>query len=328
MSLSYDEVFTFDNLFKAYKSAIKGVRWKTATKRFIYNDIILVNKLYNELKNRTYKTKGFKVFTICERGKMRTIKAVSLRERIVQKCLCNNYLCETLEKSFIYDNGACVKGKGITFAIKRIDTHLHRFYNHNKTNGYSLTIDLHHYFDTIDHDILLNKLGVVIKDLDLYNLLKMLITDFGTNKGLGLGSEISQICALFYLSKLDHFIKERLGEKYYLRYMDDFIIINKSKEKLENDLKLITIELNKLGLTTNGKTKITPLVKGFDFMKIKFRLLSSGKVIHKMETKKYQQIKHKIKTLKKKNVSMNNVRASYKGYFKRYNEYFKYKKIV
>lgn len=328
MALTYDQVFTYDNLFKAYKSAIKGVRWKTATKRFIYNDIMLVNKLYNELHTRTYKTNGFKVFTICERGKMRTIKAVSLRERIVQKCLCNNYLCGELEKGFIYDNGACVKGKGITFVIKRIDTHLRRFYNHNNTSGYSLTIDLHHYFDNINHKILLIKLKAKISDNDLYNLLKMLITDFKGDKGLGLGSEISQICALFYLSDLDHFIKERLREKYYLRYMDDFIIINGAKEKLEKDLTLITHYLNELGLETNGKTKITPLIKGFEFMKIKFRILASGKIIHKMGVKKYQQIKRKIRLLKAKGVALRNIYASYKGYFARYNEYFKFKKIM
>lgn len=313
----YDKLFTFDNLYNAYLKCRKGVRWKGSTQRFIHNDLIYVSKLYNELKERRYKTYGFHEFNIIERGKPRHIMALPMRERVVQKCLCDYYLNPLLSKSFIYDNGACVKNKGIDFTTKRLRKHLHSF---KDNNYYALTIDLHHYFDTINHTILINKLSKIILDKDILELSTHLINDFKGEQGLGLGSQISQISALFYLNDLDHYIKEVLHIKCYVRYMDDFCLLSRNKSELEKVRNIIVSKLNDLDLTINErKTKITKT--HFIFMKAKWYVLPNGKIIKKNTNNTFRRMKLKIK----KGVKIS---ASWIDYVSKFNNYFKLKRFL
>jgi hypothetical protein len=165
---------------------------------------------------------GFVEFSLRERGKTRHIKSVHISERVVQKSLCDNVLVPLLSHSLIHDNGASVKGKGVHFALRRLICHLSRFYRCNRTNGgYALLVDFKKFFDSVDHKILFALLGKKIKDPRARELTKNFITVFGDGKSLGLGSQVSQICAVFYPDRLDHYIKENLRIKYYGRYMDD-----------------------------------------------------------------------------------------------------------
>lgn len=313
--MTYDEVFTYEHLYICYKKCIKGVKWKTETQRFIGKDIQYLNKIYRSLKDRTYKSDRLKQFDIVERGKPRHIQAHTLKDRIVQKCLCDYYLTPLLSKSLIYDCGATLKGKGITFSQKRLDTHLHKFYRHYGNKGYCLSVDIHHYFDSISHKILLSKLRNEIEDDDIYNLMVHLIGLFKGDYGLGLGSQISQICSLWYVNELDHFIKEKLHIKYYGRYMDDFYLIHYSKDYLYFCLKEINRILHKYELTTNKRTRIHKLYNGFVFTKIKYILTQTGKVLHILTTKTFKAMKRKIKT----GIDVANILPSWTAYLKRFN---------
>jgi hypothetical protein len=159
--------------------------------------------------------RGFMEFTLRERGKIRHIKAVHIAERVVQKCLCNQVLVPLLSNGLIYDNGASVKGKGVHFAIKRLITHLAKFYrqNGNSNAGYALLIDFSKFFDNIDHEILFKMLDRDIQDERVLDLTKQFISVFGGGKSLGLGSQVSQIAAIYFPSKLDHFVKDCKGRK-------------------------------------------------------------------------------------------------------------------
>jgi len=320
--MNYYEVFTFKHLYISYKKCIKGVRWKIETQRFINRDLILLNKIYKSLQNKTYKSDPFKEFDIIERGKPRHISAHTLKDRVVQRCLCDYYLVPLLSKSLIYDCGATIKGKGILFSQNRVNTRLQQYFRQNMSNqGYCLTIDFHHYFDSISHKILLNKLSKIILDKDLFNLLSTLIHNFKGDSGLGLGSQISQILALWYINDLDHYIKEKLHCKFYGRYMDDLYIIHKDKIFLYNCLNKIKEFIKPLNLELNKKTKIHKLSNGFTFTKIRYILTNTNRVLRFITTKTFKSMKRKIRL----GININIILPSWIAYLSKFNCYLKLK---
>lgn len=118
--MAFNEVFTFNNLYNCAKECCKGVRWKTSTKNFELRLVEIVSKLYNDLYNGRYNTPKPHKFFISVRGKTREIWAPHIRERCLQKCLYKYCLYPLISKSLIYDNGACIKGKGTDFSINRL----------------------------------------------------------------------------------------------------------------------------------------------------------------------------------------------------------------
>ena len=149
---NYDAVFTFDNLYNAYKKCCLGVGWKASTQQYRANAIVNVYNTLRTLQAGKFKTKGFYEFPRVERGKLRQIKSVHISERVVQRCLCDNSLVPILSRSFIYDNGACMAGKGIHFAVNRLVCHLQRHFRKYGTNGYALVFDFSKFYDRILHD--------------------------------------------------------------------------------------------------------------------------------------------------------------------------------
>ena len=316
---SYDEVFTFDNLYSSYKMCCKGVGWKASTHKYKANDLLNVNIALKSLKNRTFKSKGFYEFDIVERGKPRHIQSVHISERVVQRCLCDYALVPLLRRTFIYDNGACLKNKGIDFALDRMNCHLQRYYRKYGTEGYALVFDFSKYFDNINHAKLIELLQQKVLDPAILRLLTNLITDFNGDKGLGLGSQISQICALYYPSKLDHYIKEKLKIKFYARYMDDGYLLHPDKGYLHYCLTKITEICNELGIKLNAKkTQIIKISKGINFLKTKFFLTNTGKVIRKPNRKGITKMRKKLKIFKEwldnGKISLSDIELSYKSW--------------
>ena len=138
---NYDNVFTISNLYQSYLQSRKNVGWKDSVQQYKANAIVNIHNTYKTMQARQFKSKGFYVFDLFERGKLRTIRSVSFKERVVQRCLCDYALTPILSRTFIYDNSASLKGKGINFAIERMTTHLHRFYRAYGANGYILQYD-------------------------------------------------------------------------------------------------------------------------------------------------------------------------------------------
>ncbi len=158
------------------------------------------------------------------------------------------------EKDFIYDSFANQKGKGMHLAIKRLEHFMRKvaprrqlaggnnndFSERTAMQGYALKADIRHYFDTVDHQILLEIIRRKIKDEDLIGLINIILNNHKTNhigKGMPLGNLTSQFFANVYLNELDKFVKHKLKVRYYLRYVDDFIILHKDKAVL-NGLKV------------------------------------------------------------------------------------------
>lgn len=275
---TFEEVFTFENLYKSYERCCKGVNWKTSTKNYRLRAMQNVAQTYIKLHNGTYKSKPFAKFTINERGKTRRILANHISDRVVQKCYCDYFLVPLYQSKLIYDNGACMKGKGLSFSVNRLKTHLQQYYRKNKANvGYILTYDFSKFFESIDHKTLLQMARKVIIDDRLYQLYEYFVNCFEGDKGLGLGSQISQVSALFYPNKIDHYIKEKLRIRFYARYMDDGYLISNSREELVKCRDEIVKLAKELKLRVNlTKTRIWKLEKGFMFLNRHWNLTETG----------------------------------------------------
>lgn len=292
---SFEEVFSFSNLYKSYKKCCLGVGWKASTQYYKSQALLNVNKAYNDVRKPGYKGKGFICFEATLRGKHRHIKSVHISERVIQRCFCDYCLVPLFKRHFIYDNSASLKGRGITFAIDRAKTHLIQYYREYGKEGYVLQFDISKFFESINHEYLISQIVPKLIDPRLFALLYRLIKMFG-DKGLGLGSQISQICALLFLNELDHLVKDKLGIKFYGRYQDDGYLFHPDKEYLKKALVEITSLCDKMGIKLNTKkTQIIHIKKGFTFLKIKFSLTDSGEVVMRPPSKSITSVRRKLK---------------------------------
>ena len=345
---NFDRIISYRSLYKAMRKARKGVDWKLSIQRYCADYLKNFFSYRGKLIKGKPITRGFVEFDITERGKKRHIRSVHFSERVAQQSLCNELLVPELSRHLIYDNGACLKNKGVIFAIKRLSVHLQKYYRLNGNEGYVLLIDFHGYFDNILHDPLIRDVEKYITEKETIDLLQSFITPFGYNfivkkgnvnfsknrgeysgKSLGLGSPISQACAVFYPNRIDHYAKEKLRCKFYGRYMDDIYIIDKDK----NHLAFILSEIEKLcsgyGTTINKKkTRIVKLSHGFSFLKTKFNLLPSGKVLKRIERASVVRMRRKLKKFKLMKdrgiMTMPEIKNSYqswRGYAKHKNTY-------
>ena len=294
-NINFEDVAGLDSLYKAAYASAKGVRWKASVQKYTLNLLFNINKTRKDLLKNKDIRKGFIEFDINERGKVRHIKSVHFSERVVQKSLCTNALYPVLTNGLINDNGASQKGKGTHFATNRLIKSLHKHYKRYGNNGYVLLLDFKSYFDNIDHKKLKEIYRKYFNDEKIINLANDFIDAFG-DMGLGLGSETSQISAVAYANTIDHYIKEKAKIKCYGRYMDDSHIVSNSKEFLENLLEELKVQFNEYGIKLNTKkTRIVKLKNGFTFLKTRFFLNDSGKVIRKPCRKSITVERRKLK---------------------------------
>lgn len=328
--LTYDEVFTYEHLFDAFKKSKKGVAWKGTVQSYDQHSISRVSKTYQDLKQRKVKTGHFFHFDIMERGKTRHIKSVGIDERVIQRCLCDYSLVPILSSKFIYDNSACVKGKGMHFAIRRLKHFLHNYYlKYGDNEGYILQFDFSKYFDHIPHQKLIDMVSKVIKDKDIVNLYAQLVNDFEGDYGLGLGSQISQISALYYPHDIDNKFSYDNEIFAYARYMDDGYMISRSKKKLQECMKVLKQMCDELEIKLNPKkTQIFKMTTTMEFLKSRVRMYPNGRITVKPNRRNVTRNRRKLKKLKKKlddgEVTMESVKMIFKttvGNFKYFNAY-------
>lgn len=296
---TFDDVFSNENLWKSFKKCLNGVSWKGTVQNFSMHATTEIYKLMKQAKERRFKTGKFFRFDIMERGKLRHIRSVGINERVIQRCFCDEYLVPLLSKRFIYDNSACTKGKGMHFAIKRLVRYLRKAYDKYKTNDfYILQFDFRHYFDSIPHDRLCGMVCAEMNDENLKALYRQLVNDFEGDKGLGLGSQISQVSALFYPHAIDSRLSSMEGVLGYARYMDDGYVIAKDKETLEKALLILTEMVSGLCLEMHWeKTKIHKVSHRFEFLKTRVCLHQNGRITVKPNRKNITRNRQKLRKL-------------------------------
>ena len=238
----FSQIVSFSNLLDASHKAARGKRERPNVILFFHGLEDNLWKLSQDLSDRTYRPGGYATFSIY-RPKPRMISAAPFRDRVVHHALIN-VIGPLLERSFIHDSYANRVGKGTHRAIRRFQWFLRR-------HRYVLMCDIRKYFPSIDHQILRRRLRQRIADAGTLWLIDRIIdgsndqefvcdyfpgdnllTPVSRRRGLPIGNLTSQFFANFYLSPLDHFAKEGLGCKAYLRYVDDFALFADSKRQL------------------------------------------------------------------------------------------------
>lgn len=307
----YPKICSFENLYLAFVKAKRRKRHKTGVGEFEYNLEKELLQIKKELETLNYKPSRPKKFVLRE-PKKRTIFVVSFKDRVVHHALCN--IIEPLfEKTFIVDSYACRKNKGTHRAVWRFDEFKRKVTKNNTRKGYVLKADVRKYFDNIEHKILLEIIGRKIKDKKVMWLIEKIVRSYegkGNFKGKGvpIGNLTSQLFANIYLNELDHFVKENLGAtpldsstsngvKYYIRYMDDLVILSSSIDfLLEAKQRINEFLKNCLALRLHPKkSRIFPLEQGVNFLGYQIfyyhKLLKRGAV---------KRIRERLKALAKK----------------------------
>ena len=299
--MNLEELFTLENMNNAFYKCAKISHWKESTQRYQSNLLPNNIKLQKEILNYSYKVSPTVNFEINERGKIRSIEAPAMRDRIIQKVICREILIPQLTPYLIYDNYASLKGRGTSFARKRLNIQLRRYIDEYGDDGYILKVDIKKFFESIDHTVIKQMLSIKLKDIsdDIISLIFYFIdTSSNTDKGLNLGAEIPQILAIFYLHKVDNYVKTVKGIKYYGRYMDDIFLISNSKKELKEVLDGIKLHLLRLKLELNEKkTAITTLHHGFTYMQIKYNVVD-GKIIKRPTRSKIVRERRRLKKYK------------------------------
>lgn len=292
----YEKATSFDALYKGLKKSCNNVRWKDSTVGYEFNALKNTYNLRQSLLDGSYKIGDYQRFVINE-PKRRVIMATRLKDRQFQRALCDNGLYRQLTKSFIVDNGACQIGRGVDYQMKRLTEQLRRYYTTQKTNkGWVLVCDIRKYFESIPHDVAKSAIRKRVKDKDMAERACDIVDSFG-ERGVGLGSQVSQLIALSVLDELDHFIKERLRVKHYVRYSDDSVFVHNNREFLEWCRGEVDSWLRGVGLELNQKTTVHRLESGIKFLKWRFILTSSGKTIKKMDKSKQGRQRRKLKKI-------------------------------
>jgi len=227
----FSELTAFSNLLSAHKKARKGAVGKQETQKFTFFLEYELFRLQEELIQGSYQPRPYRYFRIHD-PKDRTISVAAFRDRVVHHALIN-VLEPIYERCFIHDSYATRKGKGTHKAIDRAQHFL-------RQTGWFWKTDVDQYFDSIVHTRLLALLEKKIKDPRLLAIAGRIIRNGGRQGvGLPIGNLTSQFFANVYLNKFDHFAKEQLGAKYYIRYMDDFVFFHSDKKVLKNNRERI-----------------------------------------------------------------------------------------
>ncbi len=279
-STLYNEVISFENLLKAYWKAHLGRRNRKYVLEWEFNLEKRLISLQKELQEEKYVPGGYHYFWVCD-PKKRLVATAPFKDRVVHHAICN-VIEPIFDRSFIYDSYACREGKGAHAAVTRLQQFLRK-----KDAKYALNGDVEKYFDSINHRILESLLREKIKDEKLMRLLVKIIRSEKLLKGIPIGNLTSQLFAGIYLNKLDHFIKRQLRAKYYLRYMDDFLILAPEKPILHQWREEIRKFLkDRMALDLKKSTgQVFPAYLGVDF--VGFVTFSTHRLVRKASLRRF-----------------------------------------
>lgn len=226
----FEQVCSFDNLYRAFRKALRGSGKTEEACRFHFHLENELLALKHEIESGIYQAAPYRYFRIFD-PKERTISVAPFRDRVVHHAVVL-VLEPVFDPAFIFDSYATRKGKGTHRAVKRAQSFL-------KSSRYYLKLDVSKYFDSIDHAVLLDLISRRVKDKKLLRLVEAIVRNsdasrgLQTGKGLPIGNLTSQFFANVYLNPLDHFVKEGLRARFYLRYMDDMVVFADCKPVLK-----------------------------------------------------------------------------------------------
>ena len=280
----FDLIFSKENMYLALEDASRGRRYKRDVLVFNFDAWKFLSELRDEIYNGTYRIEKYHVFYVYE-PKKRMIMSIAFKHRVVQWAIYR-VLNPYFVKSYIEDSYGCIDGRGSVSAMQRLKYWVDQV-SRKGGNWYYLKLDISKYFYRVSHRVLKDILRKRIKDERLLDLLFGVIDcehqgfglplgaspgdvdpkDMLHDVGMPIGNLLSQVFANLYLDALDQFCKRVLQIHYYIRYMDDVIVLCDSKERLQIwENRIEEFLRTELELNLNKKTCIRPITQGIEFV--------------------------------------------------------------
>ncbi len=225
-----ERIADYDNLHLAFIKACRGKQGKAEVAKFRAQFDLNIRRLRESILTESADIGNYNYFEIHD-PKTRIICAASFPERVLHHAVMN--VCHDIfDRSLIYDTYATRKGKGVYAALDKAMKCMSNY-------KYVVKLDYRKYFDSIDHEILKQKVGRLFKDRALLNLLTQIIDSYNVKEGKGvpIGNLTSQYFANHYLSSLDHRMKEIVRVPIYIRYMDDVLMMDNDRVRLKGAVK-------------------------------------------------------------------------------------------
>ncbi|MBU2645423.1 RNA-directed DNA polymerase [bacterium] len=312
----FPEIINYENLWLAARRASKGKKNKKVVAEFNFRLPENLITLQQELANQKYQCSDYFIFQIFD-PKNRWIVVSDFRDRVVQHALCN-VVVPYFERKFIFDSYANRKGKGTHRGVLRYQQFSRRF-------GYVLNCDIVKFFPSIDRDVMKKKIAGTIKCKPTLSLCHRIIDSAPSgdhvsyfpdgfsirrNTGLPIGNLTSQHFCNVYLNEFDHFVKEELKCRGYVRYVDDFALFSNSKQELTEWKGAVSDYLKTLFLVLHrGKTQIRPSHLGNTFLGYQiFR--DRLKIDNKKGRLWIKRMKYKRKRYKEGTITWQDIKAS------------------
>ena len=313
----FDKKLTYEKLMEAHIKSRKGKGYRKEIIEFNLKQEEYIMWLLEQLQTQNYKHGGYTTFYVTE-PKLRKIEKSRYIDRIVHRWIVDNFLEPAFVPQFINTSFACLKDKGMHKAclyVQNTMKHCKKIWG----EYYILKMDIAKYFDNINKEILFNILKRKIRDEKILWLIQEILYAQKRKKGLEIGNYTSQTFANIYLNEVDQYIKHKLKIKYYCRYLDDSILIVKTKEEAKIALEKIQQFLKEnLQLELNRKTQIFKSKQGVNFCGYKineYRLKIRDKGKRKLK-KKIKYLKNQIKQGEMTSKGAKKYLAGHMGYIK------------
>lgn len=289
----YNKIYTMENLKLAHQNARKDKLFYREVKMVDSDVEYYLSQIQEMLATKTYEVSEYVISTIQDKGKERQLcKLPYFPDRIIQWAILLQ-IEHVFMETFTDFTCASIKKRGIHKASKLLD----RYMEDKDNTQYCLKMDVKKFYQNISHDKLKLLFRKKFKDIELLELLDKIVDSTDGTMGIPIGSYLSQFFANFYLSYFDHWLKEDKCCKYVIRYMDDIVILNNSKEWLHNLKLAIDNYLNvELDLKLKENWQVFPTnIRGIDF--VGYRHFYDFKLLRKSTCKNY---KSKMNSIKKK----------------------------
>lgn len=269
----FERMISAEHLFSAWDRFKQEKRSKKDVMEFEQSLESNIFQLHRDLRCKTYKHGLYTGFYISD-PKLRHIHKATVRDRVLHHAIFS-MLNPIFEPGFIADSFSCRVGKGTHKGVERLAGMLRKESRNGTRECYALKCDVRKFFDSIDHEILLEILGERIKDADVMWLMREIVGSFSTGqrdlfhaRGVPIGNLTSQMFANVYMNEFDQFVKHELRAKRYARYTDDFVIVGSDPEELAEliaPMEKFLQEKLRLGLHPD-KVEIVKYRKGVDFL--------------------------------------------------------------
>ncbi len=357
-------VYDMNVLYDAFRASMKSSPWKEEPQRFETDFLSEITKLHHELQDRTYQTSQGSEFLLSERGKTRHVHGGRMRDRVVRHALCDAVLTPALHPYIIHNNFASQTGKGVDAARRAFERDLHNFYlEYGDNDGWVLFMDFSKYYDNIRHDRALELIRPHI-DEDAAWLLGEILHTFRVDvsymtdeeyehcmdekfdsvryfdavkpdartgerfmaKGVDIGDQVSQNVGVFFPTMLDNFFTAVRGCRRYGRYMDDSYAIHRDRAYLNETARQVYALARDNGLFVNDrKTRIVRLGETFTFLKFRYRLTDTGKVVRRISPDSVARQKRRMRAYARLSdrggLPREEAEAAYRSWIGRYGKY-------